>query len=1113
MKRVLFYFFYLRAMRSYHQKKDYKEALKYYEKASKFLPHHAKNYFKIGMCYHKMRKYYEASTFMQKALDLDSTKENWKKQLETTAHNDLTIIKPQELWWKDILDLKEAIKKGGVFLEYLKLGEALAKMHRFFEAAQNYEKAISLCKETQKLAQLYYEMGFCYESSSKEALAQKAYEEAINHDEILQSKLYGIGVFHWKKARFVYANRAFLKSFEEKQALQKNDEFLFKLGLSFEKLYEYKQASIFYQKALEYNYHRPYTHFKLALMYETFGDFEKAALSYEEAIKRKNNFEIQWFHKLVFCLNTLGKRVNEVFLEIQDLLQKLGSDKNKILIQKAIYTHFYENLKIDEKTILYESFHGRLMSCNPYALFKSLIKDERFKDFTHIWVLSSAHFMKDEYKTMKNLIIVKRNSQLYLQYLASAKYLINNTTFDYYFIRKRGQFYLNTWHGTAFKTLGKYIKTGFMQHNNTQRNFLQTTHLLSPNTFMSKVLLEDYDIAGLYNGKCLLSGYPRVDLTLSTDTALQKKLKARLKIKEGEKVLLYAPTFRGHFGKANFEYESITKLIKELSVMPFKILFKGHYETLKYIEKEELKICDANDRELDTNELLSIVDVLITDYSSIAFDFMPLDKPIIYYCYDYEDYKKERGCYFDFKDLGLNYCKSVEEIKTLLNERNFLEQKDRFTHLKDKFFPLEDGNSSKRVKDFFFFNHFDEKLLYKTAKKKASMLFFAGAFMPNGITSAFKNMLASIDLENCNLHIAIEQNSIHNFPERMQLFKELGQNIAVLPKIGSFNLNLQEYELLSTEEFFEKRHNETMEQIFASAWAREWKRLYGESVFDFIVQYDGYNRYFSYLFAYAPIKAKKIIYAHNDMQGEFYKKFPYLRGIFYLYKRFDLILSVSKMTNAQNKDNLALSYEIPQEKFQTLRNFINAKEVLLKSDMPLAKGYQKYFKGEVFINIARLSVEKNQSALIRAFVEFHKQVPKARLLILGDGPLKENLKHLIKSCQAERYIFLLGFVANPYNFLKKSDYFVLSSKHEGLPLVLAEAMILKKKILCSNFACAKDFLGSNNEFGLVYEDEKLYEGLHAIRKPELKFKDFDTKAYNQEVLNEFIKVYGKENDF
>ena len=789
--------------------------------------------------------------------------------------------------------------------------------------------------------------------------------------------------------------------------------------------------------------------------------------------------------------------------------------KNRSFNQKALYTYFYENLKLQDKTILYESFHGRLMSCNPYAIFKFLLEDERFKDFTHIWVLESSDYIKKELRKLKNLILVRRGSHLYLRYLASAKYLINNTTFPDYFIRKEGQLYLNTWHGTPIKCLGKYIKTSFMEHKNTQRNFLQSTHIINPNEFTQNVLLKDYDIADIYSGKSLISGYARNDLNFQKFDFL----KTRFDIKENQKVVLYAPTYRGDFGNPDFDIKFITKLLKELSVMPFKVLFKGHHETLKMIEEYGLKVGDANDRDIDTNELLSVVDILITDYSSIAFDFMPLDKPIIYYCYDYEKYKKERGIYFDLKDIGFNYCKNTEELKTLLQDEEFLNQKNRYNHLKERFFPLEDGHSTKRIVDFFFFDIYDEKNLFKNEAQKTKLLFFAGPFLRNGILSAFKNLVHHLDPKKISINIAIDPGNISGFEERLEAFNDLKDKLFVLPKAGIFNLEPEEQWLMREDVFGMERNNEEQEKIFAKAYQREFRRLYGDAKFDAIIQYDGYQRYWTTLFAYAKGDFKKIIYAHNDMQGEFYKRFPYLRGIFYLYKRFDIILSVSEQTNEDNLKNLAQTYDIPKEKFQTAVNFVNVDEVLEKAHKPLPKEIlDKYFKKDykVFINLARLSVEKDQTSLIKAFAKFHAKFPKTILLILGDGPLKSNLQELIKKLSLNKSVFLLGFISNPFPYLLKSDFFVLSSQHEGQALVLAESMILKKPILCTSFACAKDFLGRHDEFGLVVPigEEGLYEGLCKIFQNSLQFKEFDFKTYNENCLKRISEIYEipKENE-
>ncbi|EFC31975.1 hypothetical protein C414_000440030 [Campylobacter jejuni subsp. jejuni 414] len=1005
MKSLIFYLFYGWAMRFYHLDKDYKKAFKFYEKASFLNPKHAKNFFKMGMCFYKEKNYTKSEEYFNKALSLEPMNVKFSFQAKEANSKNLSFIKAGELHFKNIADLQEELKaKGESFALYFNLANNQALMNDFLKAAQSYQEAINLCNYEQELSNLYYQMGFNYENCALEKNEKeyfnktyKAYEMAIKYDKDLKSEKLGIGVFHETYQRWGFANRAYLKQSQYKQ----DDELFFKIGLSFDKLYDFKNAQIYYEKSLELNYQKPLTHFSLGAAYERQENFIKAAFYYEEALKRESTFKADWYYRLGSVLEKAGetKKALKAFSYTQNVLandfsaQGFKALSNATFKKRAIYTYFYENLELKEKTILYESFHGRLMSCNPYAIFKALLKDERFKDFMHIWVISSADFVKDEFKSLKNLILVQRESYLYFKYLASAKYLINNTTFPSYFIRKENQFYLNTWHGTALKTLGKYIQTTFMEHNNTQRNFLQTTHIINPNEFMQNVLLKDYDIDEIYQGKALISGYARCDLTLGDFKEEQSFLKQKqdlrkhFGVKEGEKVLLYAPTFRGYFGHSKFEYE--------------------------------------------------------------------------------------------------------------------------FTHLKERFFPLEDGKSAKRIIDFYFFDCYDETRLFKTQKNKIKLLFFAGAFMGNGITSAFKNLLANVDRQKYSFHLAIEQSGIEGFEERMHLFKEVQNKLKVLPKVSTAILSASEQALLIEKEFFIQRSNEGQEKIFEKVFQREFKRLYGEAEFDYIIHYDGYNRYFAYLFAYAKTGAKKIIYLHNDMQREFYKRFPYLKGIFYLYKRFYKLLSVSKQTNEENL-KLAPVYGIGRDKFYPLHNFINEKEVLSKSNLALDKKYEKFFqKDKVFINIARLSIEKDQTSLIEAFVAFHKKFPETKLLILGEGPLRSNLEKLISRCRAKKYIFLLGFVSNPYNFLKRSDFFVLSSQHEGQSLVLAEAMILGKKILCTDFACARDFLGTKNEYGLVVTrgSRGLLEGLEQIYTQDLNFKKFDTPSYNTWVKKEFEEIF------
>src|SRR5699024_2892202 len=92
---------------------------------------------------------------------------------------------------------------------------------------------------------------------------------------------------------------------------------------------------------------------------------------------------------------------------------------------------------------------------NPYAIFNYIINDMNFKDFTHVWVVGSFQVIPDEFRAMDNLIFVKRGSDAYIRYITSAKYLICNSTFEDYVVRKPGQLYLQTSHGIFYKTVGR----------------------------------------------------------------------------------------------------------------------------------------------------------------------------------------------------------------------------------------------------------------------------------------------------------------------------------------------------------------------------------------------------------------------------------------------------------------------------------------------------------------------------------------------------------------------------------------------------------------------------------------------------------------------------------
>ena len=186
------------------------------------------------------------------------------------------------------------------------------------------------------------------------------------------------------------------------------------------------------------------------------------------------------------------------------------------------YTRYYKKLSINENEILLEAFNGANINGNVYYLLLELCKNEDYKNYIKYISLKKNSPIIETYKEilgkwlneteLSKVKIVIRNSKEYCKVLAEAKYLINNVSFPTYFMRKPEQIYLNTWHGTPLKGLGRNIKDDPISIGNVQRNFMHATHLLFPNEYTFDIMRKDYMIEKFYNGKYILTGYPKNDI-------------------------------------------------------------------------------------------------------------------------------------------------------------------------------------------------------------------------------------------------------------------------------------------------------------------------------------------------------------------------------------------------------------------------------------------------------------------------------------------------------------------------------------------------------------------------------------------------------------------------
>ncbi|MFF2287831.1 CDP-glycerol glycerophosphotransferase family protein [Peribacillus butanolivorans] len=605
------------------------------------------------------------------------------------------------------------------------------------------------------------------------------------------------------------------------------------------------------------------------------------------------------------------------------------------------YAKYYEKLNVQKNTILYESRDGNSITDSPYAMFKYMIENQDFKDFIHIWSIqdfSALSGVISKYKDMPNVKFVQRNSKDYLKYLATSEYLINNSTFQSFFIPKIDQIYINTWHGTPLKSMGFDIPGNPSHSQNVVRNFLSADYILSPNAHTTNMYTKSYKLNGLYKGEILEEGYPRIDLTLNTNPEEYKGYLRTLglSLQDGKKNILYAPTWKGtNLAKVD---NDILQIIADMNYLgsqvgeQYNILIKVH----PYLYKEAAKHTDIKDilvpDYVDTNELLATVDLLITDYSSIFFDYLVTNKPILFYTWDTDVYSEQRGQYLKNDELPGPMLFNSKELVHAIRDIEHVKKSyaDKYNRMQQQFTNYEDGNVTERIV-LNIFNNSTKHLNTITGldSSKEKILIYSGGMKDNGITSSFINLMNNIDYEKYDVSCFT---ATPHSQEALKNLNKVNKNVRFLFKPGLPVYKLGE---VYKDKFIHNRgeRGSLGKKLYPEdAYIRENARLFGKTKFDYVIDFSGYSHYWA-KFLLAADSKKKVCYMHNDLLSESEKTFngkrPHrinLRGLFSVYHRFDKLVSVSEGTMELNRKNL-LQYA-DYEKFDYVMNSINPEKIL-----------------------------------------------------------------------------------------------------------------------------------------------------------------------------------------
>ncbi|MDR3215111.1 MAG: CDP-glycerol glycerophosphotransferase family protein, partial [Bacilli bacterium] len=386
-----------------------------------------------------------------------------------------------------------------------------------------------------------------------------------------------------------------------------------------------------------------------------------------------------------------------------------------------IYNKYVKLFAIDPNLIFLESYQGRNFSCSPKALYNEMINDPQYTNFKFIISLRNPSDDIIDYYDNDKTTIVKYRSDEYYQYLATAKYWISNAILDLAIYKRKNQKYLQTWHGTPLKVIGFDISNtnNIMQNvEMTKKNYEKEAKRIdmmpSPSSYYTKHIITGFNLKTYHKVDIVKElGYPRNDRLFNYQEHDINELKKQFNIPLDKKIILYCPTWRDSnytFG-TGYTYDINLDLnkLRELYQDDYVFVFRLHYLISNKINLSVYEgfIYDLSDVN-DINDVLLIADALITDYSSIIFDYANLKRPMIFYMYDYDEYINEtRGLYFDIShDLPGKIVKNENELFKEINDLNnwHHEYGKLMKSFNNTFNTYEDGKSTKRLLDDFFQN-------------------------------------------------------------------------------------------------------------------------------------------------------------------------------------------------------------------------------------------------------------------------------------------------------------------------------------------------------------------------------------------------------------------------
>lgn len=394
----------------------------------------------------------------------------------------------------------------------------------------------------------------------------------------------------------------------------------------------------------------------------------------------------------------------------------------------------YRNYPVDPNVVMLSANSGSLFGDSICYMTKALLEME---SKLQVYVVTN-NIKRDFIISLTGRIrphFVESHSKEHIKLLATAKYLVSNTKLPTFFIKKPGQVYMNTWHGTPLKTLGKGMRLGKRDMGLNQKEFFTADYLLYPNEHTMKNMMADFELDKFFRGKVLLSGYPRNSVFFNHEDYNHEMRK--IFGLTGKKVYVYMPTWRGDsvesidIGRYQKFLEQLLKEWDKKLDEDIVLFIKLHPYVMRKIKISSYNKIRAFPADYEIYLFLNMADGLITDYSSVFFDFANTRKEVLLFPYDKEEYMRGRGVYMDMDELPFPQFNDLSSLVEYMNQKRIFQPSAAYLEFVEKFCCYDDGNTAKTASQCLLTDDVEEsrgKLIDYSGRKNEN---YDVVFMPS----------------------------------------------------------------------------------------------------------------------------------------------------------------------------------------------------------------------------------------------------------------------------------------------------------------------------------------------------------------------------------------------